>query len=95
MVEDFFLKIDLSDTYLQIPVEEVSSKLLSLNMYRRSYKFECLPFGVKVASLIFQQMIDTMLRGLDIKIAYLDDVLMKNKSIIRHKKKVHKVFTKI
>ena len=43
-----FSKIDLSDTYLQIPFEEVSSKLLCINTHRGLYKFERLPFGVKV-----------------------------------------------
>ena len=38
---------------------------------------------------------DTMLSGLDFVVAYLDDILMKSKSIIEHKELVHKVFTKI
>ena len=46
----FFSKIDLSDAYLQISVEEESSKLLCINTYRGLYKFERLAFGVKVAS---------------------------------------------
>ena len=38
---------------------------------------------------------DTMLSGLDFIVAYLDDILMKSKSIIEHKEHIHKVFTKI
>ena len=74
--EKFFLKIDLSNTYLQIPVEEVSSKLLCINTLRGSCKFECLSFGVKITPAIFHQMMDTMLSGLDFAVAYLDDILM-------------------
>ena len=91
----FFSKIGLSDAYLQIPVEEASLKLLCINTHRGLCKFERLPFGVKVAQAIFQQVIDTMLSSLDFVVAYLDDILMKSKSIIEHKEHVHKVFTKI
>ena len=90
----FFLKIDLSDAYLQIPVEEVSLKLLCINTHRRLYKFKYLPFGVKVVPAIFQLVIDTMLNGLDFVVAY-SDILMKSKNIIEYKEHVHKVFTKI
>ena len=38
---------------------------------------------------------DTILSGLDFAVAYLDDILMKSKSIIEHKEHVHKVFIKI
>ena len=87
----FFSKIDLSYTYLQIPVEEVSSELLCINMHLGLYKFEHLLFGVNVMPVIFQQMMS----GLDFTVAYLVDILNKSKSIIAHKEHVHKVFTKI
>ena len=95
MWKKFSRKIDLSDAYLQIPFEEVSSKLLCISTHRGLYKFEHLPFGVKVAPATFQQVMDTMLSGLYFAVAYLDDILMKSKSIIEHKEHVHKVFTKI
>ena len=93
--EKIFLKIDLSDAYLQILVEEVSLKLLCINMNRRLYNFKHLPFGVKVMPVIFQQVMDTMLSGLDFAVAYLDDILMNSKSIIEHKEHIHKVFIKV
>ena len=51
--------------------------------------------GIKVTPAIFQQVMDTMLGGLDFAVVYLYDILMKSKSIIEHKEYVHKVFTKI
>ena len=92
-MEFFFSKIDLSDAYLQILVEEVSSKQLCINKHRGLYKFESLLFRVKVTPAIFQQKMDTMLSGLDFAVAYTDDIRMKRKS--KHKEHVHKVFTKI
>ena len=56
--EDIFAKLngwkifserDLSNAYLQISVEEESSKLLCLRTHHGLYKFETLPFRVKVS----------------------------------------------
>ena len=91
----FFSKIDLSDAYLQIPVEEESSKLLFMNTHQGLYKFEGLPFEVKVAPAIFQQVMDTMMSGLDFSVAYLDDILMNSKRVVEYKDHTHKVFAKI
>ena len=46
-----FLKIDLSEAYLQIPVEENSSKLLCINTHRGLYKFIRLVFDFTFAYL--------------------------------------------
>ena len=64
-------------------------------MHRGLYKFERLPFRVKVAAAIFLQVMDTVLSDLDFALAYFNDILMKGKSIIENKEHVHKVFTKI
>ena len=59
------------------------------------YKFEWLQFGVKVAPAIFQQVMDTMLSGLEFVIAYLDDILMNSQSAKQHKAHMYKVFKRI
>ena len=65
------------------------------NPNRGLYKFERSPFGVKVTPAIFQQVMDTMLSGLDFSVTYWDDILMNSKSVVDHKDHVHKVFAKI
>ncbi|MGX9987631.1 reverse transcriptase family protein, partial [Soonwooa purpurea] len=90
-----FSKIDLSEAYLQIPVEEESSKLLCITTHKGLFKFNRLAFGIKVAPAIFQQIIDTLLSGLDFSIGYLDDILMKSESIEQHRKHVFQVFERI
>ena len=89
-----FSKIDLSEAYLQIPVEE-SSKLLCISTHKGLFKFNRLAFRIKVAPAIFQQIIDTMLSGLDFSIGYLDDILMKSETIEQHRKHVFQVFERI
>ena len=90
-----FSKIDLSEAYLQIPVEDDSSKLLCISTHRGLLKFNRLPFGIKVAPSIFQQVIDTMLNGLEFSIGYLDDILMKSTNVGEHREHVNKVFERI
>ena len=87
-----FFKNRLSDTNLHILVDKESSKLRCSNPYGCLYKFEQLPFGAKVAPAIFQQVMDTMLIGLEFKIAYLDDILMNSQSTEQYKAHVYEVF---
>ena len=92
---NIFSKVDLSDAYLQIPVEGNSPKLLCINTHRGLFKFERLPFGIKVAPAIFQEVKDTMLDGLDFAIAYLDDIIIISKSKEQHREHVRRVFSRI
>ena len=69
-----FLKIDLSDAYLQIP-EEFSSKLLCNNTHTSCTNLTDYFF----APVIFQQMMDSVLGGYDFPFAYLDDSIISSK----------------
>ena len=84
-----FFKIDLSDAYIQIGVDEESSKLLCL------YKYTRLAFGVEVAPAIFQQVMDTMLGDLDYATAYLNDILVTSKTTTEHWNYIINVFEKL
>ena len=89
-MEEFFFK----NQPLQKPVEEECSKLLCINTRRGLYKFGRLPFEVKVAPAIFQQVMDTMLNDLDFAVTYSDDILMNSKNV-EHKERFHKVISRI
>ena len=90
-----FSKIYLSEAYLQIPVEENSSKLLCINTHRGLYKFDRLVFGLKVAPAIFQQVMDTIQSGFDFTFAYLDDIVISRKTKELHREHLNKVFAHI
>ena len=97
-----FSKIDLSNAYLQIEVDEESFKLLyqhlycfistCINTFRGLYKNNWLAFGVKVAPAIFQQVMDTMLGDLDYATAYLDNILVTIKTTEEHRNHIINVF---
>ena len=90
-----FSKIDLGEAYLQIPIEENSSKLLCINTHRGLYKFDRLVFGIKVAPAFFQQVMDTMLGGFDFTLSYLDDIVISSKTKELHREHLNKVFAQI
>ena len=89
-----FSKKDLSDGYLHIEVDESCKKLLMINTHKGLYKFDRVPFGVKVASNIFQQRLDAMLPGLDFSVAYLDDLLIRSKNRNEHAEHREQVFAR-
>ena len=90
-----FSRINLSEAYLQIPVEENSSKLLRINTHRGLYKFDRLVFGIKVALAIFQQVMGTVLGSFDFTFAYLDDIIISSKTKEQHREHLNKVFAQI
>lgn len=90
-----FSKIDLSEAYLHIPVEEESTKILCINTHKGLYKFNRLPFGMKVAPSIFQQTMDTMLMGQNFATAYLDDILIKSDNVEEHAPHIKEFFNRI
>ncbi|CDW58685.1 Gag Pol polyprotein [Trichuris trichiura] len=79
-----FSQIDFSDAYLQIEVSEESRELLTLNTHCGLYRYNRLPFGVKSAPGIFQQIMDTLIAGLHGVVAYLDDVTVVGKTEEAH-----------
>lgn len=85
-------KIDLSKAYLQVKVEEECTKYLTINTHRGLYNLKHLPFGLKVAPSVFQQVMDTMLAGLEFTMTYLDDILIKSQNLEEHKNHVREVF---
>ena len=72
----YFTKLDLSQAYLQLPLDHESSELLTINTHKGLFKYNRLPFGVSSAPAIFQRSMETLLRGLNGVSVYLDDILV-------------------
>ena len=47
---------------------------------RGIYKFNCLAFEIKIVPVIFQQIMDMKLSGLDLAVAYVDNILLKSEN---------------
>ena len=72
----YFAKLELSDAYLQMAVDEDSKDLLTINTRKGLFKFCPPPFGFKSAPAIFQQKVDTMHTGLPGVSDNIDDFLI-------------------
>ena len=69
-------KFDLSHAYQQLPLDEHSKKLVTINTHKGLYRYNRLPFGVASAPAIFQRTMDSILQGLDNVVCFIDDILI-------------------
>ena len=90
-----FSKIDLSEAYLQVQVEESSQALLTINTPKGLYKYKRLPFGVKTAPSIFQRLMDTAVADLEGTTAYLDDIIVTSRNEKEHEDRIFKLFKRL
>lgn len=90
-----FSTIDLSNAYLQIPVDDDAKQMLTINTHRGLFTFNRLCPGVKPAAGIFQQVMDTILAGLNGVLKYFDDVLCASSNFEEHKRTLREVFLRL
>ncbi|KAK6738459.1 hypothetical protein RB195_020516 [Necator americanus] len=88
-------QIDFAEAYLQVEVEEESKEMLTINTQRGLYRYNRLPFGVKSAPGIFQQIMDSVICGLEGVAAYLDDVIVTGRTQQEHRHNLEALFGRI
>ncbi|PIC43510.1 hypothetical protein B9Z55_004221 [Caenorhabditis nigoni] len=91
----FFSQIDLAEAYFQIELDEEAKKMLCINTHKGLYRYNRLAFGVKSAPGSFQQVMDSMITGLDGTAAYLDDIIISGSSIEEHNKRLMALMKRI
>lgn len=72
----YFSKLDWSNAYLQMEMEEKSKQLLTIATQKGLFKFNWLPFGVASSRALFQKAMDQVLLGLPYTHCDLDDILI-------------------
>jgi hypothetical protein len=90
-----FTKIDLSEAYLQIELDEDSRKLLVINTHKGLFQCNRLMYGVNSAPAIFQQKMDEILPRRNGVVCYMDDILVTGKSDSEHIENVRSVFDQL
>ena len=75
-----FSKIDMTQPYHQIVLDDKSQKLVTINTHRGLYSYTRLPFGIAAAPAIFQSAMDSLLQGIPNVVCYLDDILITGKT---------------
>jgi len=56
----YFSKLDMSQAYLQVPIEENSRELVTINTHRGLFQYTKLPFGVSAAPAVFQRCMENL-----------------------------------
>ena len=78
-----FTKLDLAHAYHQVPLDEESQKLTTINTPKGLYQFTR-PFGISSAPTIFQRVMETLLQGIPDVSIYIDDILVMGRTQEEH-----------
>ena len=79
-----FSKIDPSQAYQQVQLDEMSCKFVTINTHKGLYQYTRVPFSIASATALFQEIMDTVLQGIPSTICYLDDILVTGKTDEEH-----------
>uniref|UniRef100_A0A1Y1NNC4 Reverse transcriptase domain-containing protein n=1 Tax=Photinus pyralis TaxID=7054 RepID=A0A1Y1NNC4_PHOPY len=90
-----FTKIDLSQAYAQLELDEESKRLVAINTHRGLFVYNRLPYGISSAPGIFQQMIEQTLAGIKGVAIFLDDILITGRNKLEHLNTLRIVFEKL
>lgn len=92
----YLTTLDLCKGYWQIPLSEQSKKLTAFNTPFGHFHFRVLPFGLHGAPLVFQRMMDHILRETEpFAAAYLDDIIIFSETWEQHLQHLSEILTRI
>ncbi len=75
-----FITLDLAHAYQQIPLDEGSKNLVTINIHKGLYAHNCVLFFVSSAPSIFQCTMENILHRIQQGMVYLDDILILGRS---------------
>ena len=91
----FFSKLDASRGYWQLPLSESCQLLTTFMTSQGRFCFKRLPYGICVASDVFQNVMSQTLCGLPGVVCYQDDILIHAATKIEHDERLNAVLTKL
>ena len=90
-----FSKLDLSQAYQQVLLDEGSRKFVTINTHQGLYQYTRVPFGIASAPALFQKIMDTILQGIPGTICYLDDILVTGTTEADHLRNLEEVLKRL
>ena len=84
VVGDYFMRLDFSDTYLQVLLDKESQRLTTINTHKGLFMYTRLCFGIASSPGVFQQIIDQLIQGISKTVAYLNDILISGQTMEEH-----------
>ena len=90
-----FSKLDLSQAYLQLSLDEQTSEMCTLNTPFGLYRMNRLPYGVSSSPAIFQRTMENLLKDVRNVVVYIDDIVAFGKTQREHDETVEMVLRKL
>ena len=90
-----FTKLDLSQAYQQLELDEASMELLTINTHQGLFQPSRLQFGIHSATGIFQREMDRRLQRIPMTKVRVDDILVSGQDDEEHLRNLRKVLEKL
>jgi hypothetical protein len=90
-----FSKLDLSQAYQQVELEESSKQYCVINTHKGLFKYNRLPFGVSSAPAIFQRVMENLLLGMANLAVYFDDIIVTGRDTTEHLSTLETVLSRL
>ncbi|CAB0020006.1 unnamed protein product, partial [Nesidiocoris tenuis] len=90
-----FAKLDLSQAYQQMMLDEESKELTTITTHKGLFRYRRLPFGVASGPAKFQRCLEQLIDGLDGVAAMLDDILVGGKDENELMSRINAVLTRL
>ena len=91
----YFSKLDMSQAYAQLELEEKSKPYTVINTSKGLFKYNRLCFGISSAPGIFQRAMEDLLKGVPGVLCYLDDILVCGSTEGEHLERLKVVLAKL
>lgn len=79
----FFSKLDLSQAFLQLELDDKSKEFAVISTHKGLFRFNRLPYGVSASPGIFQRTLENVLQGCEGVCVYIDDILVTGSTATR------------
>ena len=87
-----FSKLDMSQAYAQLALDEESKKYTVVNTHRGLFQYNRLSFGISSAPGIFQREMERLLRNTEGCLCFLDDILICGRTKKDHDERLKAIF---
>lgn len=91
----FFSKLDMSQAYCQLQLDEKSKEVTVINTHRGLFRYNRLCFGISAAPGIFQRAMEQLVQGTPGVLCYLDDILICGANKGEHQHRLEEVLAKL
>jgi len=89
---NIFIIVDLRQGFNQIVLVAKDRKKTTFHGSNKLWEWLVMPFGSKNAPVLFQRVMDQVLKGADFLKCYIDDVLVHSKELLQHLAHLEELF---